>query len=256
MDLNAGPEPQESDTSSPLERLGATLRQARLQRGIDRAALAAQLHMGDEQLQALEEADTTRLPEPVFVIAQARRVALALGVEVDGLIAPLKQGVGVIKPAPAPLAPGRPKSPARLPAPPAWIGALVLLLGLTGAGLWGWTLMQRRSGDSSPSATATAAAPAPAPARIPATTTNNPRSLTLTSAEPSWVTVETAAGKIVYEGLFNGSRRFPIGNGLKVRAGRPDLVRASLDAGAGKPLGTIDQINWVSFGAAAPAPQP
>ncbi|NDG74884.1 MAG: DUF4115 domain-containing protein, partial [Synechococcaceae bacterium WB8_1B_136] len=90
----------------------------------------------------------------------------------------------------------------------------------------------------------------------PATTTNNPRSLTLTSAEPSWVTVETAAGKIVYEGLFNGSRRFPIGNGLKVRAGRPDLVRASLDAGAGKPLGTIDQINWVSFGAAAPAPQP
>jgi hypothetical protein len=239
-DLNASP-------TSPLERLGNTLREARVSRGIDRAALAAQLHMGEEQLQALEEANTARLPELVFVIAQSRRVARALELEIDPLIAPLKQSGAGIQPTPAPpqpIVPQRPGLPSR--ARP-WLSALVLLAAVTGAGVWGWSLISRRGGSSQPPAHA-AAAPA---AAVPAA-----GNLRLSSPEPSWLTVEDASGKTLYEGLFNGNRSFPIGAGLKVRAGRPDLVRASLDSGPAKPLGRIDQITWVRFGAAAPAPAP
>jgi transcriptional regulator with XRE-family HTH domain len=241
-DLNASP-------TTPLERLGSTLREARLSRGIERATLAAQLHMGEEQLQALEEANTGRLPELVFVIAQSRRVARALELEIDPLIAPLKQSGAGIQPAPAPPQPiAAPQQPGLQSHIWPWLSALVLLAAVSGAGVWGWSLIGRRGSVSRQPPAPALAAPA---AAVPAAS-----SLRLSSPEPSWLTVEDASGKTLYEGLFNGSRSFPIGAGLKVRAGRPDLVRASLDSGPTKPLGRIDQITWVRFGAAAPAPAP
>lgn len=246
-DLNASP-------ATPLERLGTTLREARLSRGLERAALAAQLHMGDEQLQALEEANTARLPETVFVIAQSRRVARALGVDIDPLIAPLKQGGSEVKPAAPVQAPQLNETRRVQGLPLAWLGALVLLAALGGAGIWGWKMIGRQgqgSARSQAQAQASVRPVRPTPAAPPAAS-----SLQLSSAEPSWLTVEAANGKILYEGLFRGSRRFPIGPGLKVRAGRPDLVQASLGAEAGKPLGKIDQITWVRFGPGAPAPTP
>ena len=107
--VNAGQAPFDDNASaadssqSPLAQLGRCLREARQARQLELSALATQLRMGEEQLQALEEADQARLPETVFVIAQARRVADALGVDINLLIAPLKQQGFAINPAPAPL---------------------------------------------------------------------------------------------------------------------------------------------------------
>ncbi|NDF63435.1 MAG: helix-turn-helix domain-containing protein, partial [Synechococcaceae bacterium WBB_3_034] len=94
----------ENGLTPALESLGSSLREARLSRGLELAQLAAQLRMGEEQLQALEQADQARLPELVFVIAQARRVASLLDLDIDPLVTPLKKGGFTIKPAPAPLA--------------------------------------------------------------------------------------------------------------------------------------------------------
>ena len=126
--IDVGSEP------SPLNLLGTFLREERERRGISSATLAAQLRMGEEQLQALEAGDGPRLPELVFVIAQARRVADALGVDVNPLVAPLKQQSQILKPAPTPLSSskpaGRSQPRARLTAqnvlggePRAWLAA-------------------------------------------------------------------------------------------------------------------------------------
>jgi hypothetical protein len=69
----------------------------------------------------------------------------------------------------------------------------------------------------------------------------------VTASQTSWLTVRTSKGQQLYEGMFKGSRQFPLANGLQLRAGRPDLVKASLGKGPAKPLGPIDQIRWVNF---------
>jgi hypothetical protein len=81
-----------------------------------------------------------------------------------------------------------------------------------------------------------------------------PTSLTLNSPQPSWIEVRSLVGnKQLFEGNLNGRRVFPLGQGLRVLAGRPDLVQVSLGSAAAKPLGTIDQINWLTFKPAAPS---
>ena len=281
----------ESGLTPALESLGSSLRQARLSRGLELAQLAAQLRMGEEQLQALEQADLNRLPELVFVIAQARRVASCLGVDIDPLVAPLKAGGFTIKPAPAPLAGAEGQaeerrsnrltasqytdakaSERRRPGPLKRLAQLALLAGLISAGSWGWQQRQRLpnelawlqgrlqalTGTAPAKPTAPlkpAAKPTPKPAAKPAAKPPAlPSTLTLSSAQPSWIEVRSVAGnKQLFEGNLAGKRVFPLGQGLRVLAGRPDLVLASLGTAPAKPLGPIDQINWISFKAATPA---
>ena len=67
-----------SPWAEQLRDLGQLLRQSRESQGLQAETVADRLRIGVEQLQALETAELDRLPEPVFVIAQARRVAGAL----------------------------------------------------------------------------------------------------------------------------------------------------------------------------------
>ena len=257
---------------SPLKLLGTFLREERERRGISTATLAAQLRMGEEQLQALEAGDGPRLPELVFVIAQARRVADALGVDVNPLVAPLKQQSQILKPAPTPLSStppaGRSQPRARLTpqnytqggarrasggSALRWIGSLALVAGVIAAGAWGWQRGPQLAKQLLPkpsTAQAPAAVKPPAVKPKPAVPQAAPvRELTVTASQTSWLTVRTSKGQQLYEGMFKGSRQFPLANGLQLRAGRPDLVKASLGKGPAKPLGPIDQIRWVSFNA-------
>ncbi|NDC15634.1 MAG: hypothetical protein EBZ76_10835, partial [Synechococcaceae bacterium WB9_2_170] len=76
--------------------------------------------------------------------------------------------------------------------------------------------------------------------------------LRLESRQPSWVEVRTLEGRTLYAAILKGRVQLPLGGGLKVLAGRPDLVRASRGAELPQPLGTIDRITWVLFDAPAP----
>ena len=76
--------------------------------------------------------------------------------------------------------------------------------------------------------------------------------LRLESPQPSWVEVRTLEGRTLYAAILKGRVQLPLGGGLKVLAGRPDLVRASRGAELPQPLGTIDRITWVVFDASAP----
>jgi hypothetical protein len=79
-----------------------------------------------------------------------------------------------------------------------------------------------------------------------------PDQLQLTSSQPSWLEIKTKTGTILFRGTFTGERRFPLGQGLEVLAGRPDLVRTQIGGGAAQPMGAIDQVRWRSFKAPAP----
>lgn len=258
----------EPDQATVLERLGTALREARLSRGLEPSALAAKLRMGEEQLMALENADVARLPEPVFVIAQSRRVADALGVDISLLIAPLKrQGAGEVDgPSAAPnrgrgsvlplpvAAPRRPAMGSRANRRPGArpggsgagriLGGAALLAGVAAAGLWAWPQLQlpaRRPAPGRQPSPAWAARPSqPRPAAQPAV-------LLLRASQPSWLEVHSLNHHVLFKGTFQGERRFPIGQGLRVLAGRPDLVSASVGDAAARPLGRIDQIRWLTF---------
>lgn len=244
--------------------LGQRLRRAREGRGIGLAELADRLHLAPEQLIALEDGDRLHLHEPVFVIAQAKRVAQALGVDVREQVESLRHSRLMERP-PAPpaaaqpdralaplVAPG-PEDPG-LRGPSSWglaaaVAGLTLLLGVgiaQGIRQWG------PRPQASPPASANRRSPAP-----PA----SPGVLLLRSDEPSWVEVRDAEGETLFSGLLEKEARFRLGKGLRVLAGRPDLVTASIGGGAPRRLGTISEVEWQEFPAVktpatAPSPSP
>lgn len=250
----------------PLQRLGQRLAQTRQARGISLNELAERLHMGPEQLRALEDGNREELPEAVFVVAQARRVAASLGVNIDEDIAALRanQAFQARAPQPGPAASAAPplgpavradappdSTPSRPPLRLLVIGAA--LIAATGLA-WG---LQRSLSGGRPSPPLQ-----PSPASDQASRAAQPQAeLVLRSAEPSWVEVRSASGEVLLRGTLKGEQRFPLSSELRVLAGRPDLVSAASGGSPARPLGPIEAVTWYRFsselspaGQAAPAP--
>jgi cytoskeleton protein RodZ len=281
--------PVSAELIPELQRLGQRLQQARQAQGISLSDQAEHLHMGAEQLRALEQGNREELPEAVFVVAQARRVATSLGLDIDEDIAALRgnqaflarpgqrqqQPRPVAAAAPAQRQGGRPDpaarrapgaGPARLPLRLLGLGVVVLAV----AGL-AWGLRRSLSGarleaqmpaqlpaatPQEPTSTSPPASPSDPAARA-AGAPQPPSELVLRSAEPSWLEVRAAGGELLFRGTLEGEQRFPLGGELQVLAGRPDLVTASTAASPGRPLGPIEAVTWYRFspgGAPAPAP--
>ncbi|MCX5951191.1 MAG: DUF4115 domain-containing protein [Cyanobacteria bacterium] len=273
-----------------LQQLGSTLAAARRQRGIDLDQFAERLRVGASQLRALETGDHAHLPEGVFVIALARRVASALDVNIDEAVQGLRGSRLMVRPQPRPSLPSAPPrrskpSPTNPPSarregsaagpinrssqgPAPWLWALPLLLGALGlAAALGYNAWQHHSAATLPSADAalggqpTAPPPRAFPAKqpgAPATASTAadppaaPATLRLKSTEQSWIQVRQRDGKVIFEGTLTGEQRFPLGQGLEVMAGRPHAVLAALGDGPARPLGTVDDLSWHRFG---PNPQ-
>jgi cytoskeletal protein RodZ len=240
--------------------LGQRLRRAREGRGIGVAELADRLHLGPEQLIALESGDRLHLHEPVFVIAQAKRVAQALGVDVSAQVEKLRHSrlmqTPAVVPSAAPIAP--PPEDPQSSRPASWglaaaIAALTLFLGVVvaqGSRLWA-------PKGSAPGSTATAMGGGNRAGAGGSTAAASPGVLLLRSEEPSWVEVRDAEGQTLFSGLLEKEARFRLGTGLRVLAGRPDLVTASVNGDAPRRLGTISEVDWQDFPAAsAPATAP
>ncbi len=250
-----------------LVALGRSLRQGREARGIALPVLAEQNFLSADRLEALEAGDHTRLPERIYLIAQARRVATSLGLDADDLIAPLleihlpslhRTGKVASVAAAATSARARVTAPtartaetAGLPGPridPTLLKAIAALVAVVAAStalVWGWRQFQ-------PARTARSAAPSsssmsgvPSQAKDGAAVAEG--TLLITSGQPSWLEVRDGKGQSLFRGLFKGSRGFALDAGLEVLAGRPDLVTVRAGSGAAQVLGTIDQLRWQRF---------
>ena len=80
--------------------------------------------------------------------------------------------------------------------------------------------------------------------------------LRLQSSGPSWVEVRSLEGQTLYGAILQGQVLLPLGRGVKVLAGRPDLVRVSVAGQRPKVLGRIDRIGWVLIPPSLRSPSP
>jgi hypothetical protein len=88
--------------------------------------------------------------------------------------------------------------------------------------------------------------PATVSAKVPAEPV-----LVLQARQPSWLEVRSqVGGAVLFRGTLVGERRFALGQGLRVLAGRPDRVMVRQGRNAPKVLGPISAVRWFSFGAA------
>ena len=278
-----------------LVRLGEQLMRAREGAGLSLDALAARLRVEPRLLQALEQGDHRKLPEGVFIVALARRIAGTLNANVEEGITNVRQSrlmehrpTGTSKPSgdaspdlaprltePTRKPPRQTQSLSGRPGPiPLWgwaLAALLTALGATAA----WLLLapspsRRPSASPEPEPTPAPERAVPPPTSLQPTQGTKPGGISSTGAdtlrlqasEPSWMEVRDANGKTLFEGTLNGERSFPLGRGLEVMAGRPYAVRASIGPGQATPLGGVDDIRWKRFGpkaltpAAPPPPTP
>jgi hypothetical protein len=259
-------------TIPELLELGKALQSARQAQGLTLPQLASRLNMGLEQLEALESGERQRLPEPVFVVAQARRVSGALKVDLNPLIEALGRNPQFAaarngspsalrgSSASAALAPQTAANGVPTGAP--WVAQLQALLGVAaigvaaiglvavglGAGLrGGWRLPDLKSLLPAPPSPKASNYAKPAPGQGDAT-----NRLVLVASGVSWLEVQTVGGRSLFRGNFSGERSFPLGQGLRVLSGRPDLVTVRLGRAKPQRLGSIEQVIWRSFRVPAP----
>lgn len=119
------------------------------------------------------------------------------------------------------------------------LGLLVMVLGAAAAVPW---LLGRQGG----------------PTGAVADTGSSPRSQTPVApltlqlearGGESWVLVEDLQGRLVFNALMlpGAPKRLPMGSGLRLRSGRPDLLFVALGGEAPKPLGAIGDLDWVEM---------
>jgi len=198
------------------------------------------------RVQARGELDQDRLSLTLRRrLAARRRRELKAKASPDHPPVALAAAVSTAGPASSPI-----PSPQRQPQRRAWqaVAQAALLVGVGAALVWGANqikLATSSRGAFSPRPGAVAGGGAQF-SSVPA------GQLRLESPQPSWVEVRTLEGRTLYAAILKGRVQLPLGGGLKVLAGRPDLVRASRGAELPQPLGTIDRITWVVFDAPAP----
>jgi cytoskeletal protein RodZ len=92
MDVSTPTNNQESN--SGLLFVGQQLSERRLAKGLSQEQLADRMHLGIEQLAALESGDRDKLPELVFIKAMVRRLSTHLELDADALVSSLRVSFG------------------------------------------------------------------------------------------------------------------------------------------------------------------
>ena len=237
-----------------LVEAGRQLAEARAAAGLSQNQLASQMHMGEEQLAALERGDQAELPEPVFIKAMVRRLSSHLGLDADAMVQTL-----------GPLTTNQPKRTTHgattlgiTPQKQRTIHPLplVALAGLAGLGFVVWSnaseLTRFAQGlrppkqTLEPSATDLEVAEVveePDVLIVPAPSTAD-LGLTISSSEPSWIALRRE-GIVEFEGLLNGERKIDNPDLVEIYAGRPDLVQLSSPDAETRTLGAVNDIRWI-----------
>ena len=274
MDVSTPTNNQKSN--SGLLFVGQQLSERRLAQGLSQEQLADRMHLGIEQLAALESGDRDKLPESVFIKAMVRRLSNHLELDADALVASLgslsddavsnervSQQKGLISPPLQP--PSRPEKGA--------IWLWLVLIGATALGALAWVqraallelIQQPQSNSASATAKTTTTskesitnAPDTAFDTAPETALEvalvlpstsevelaNSGPITIKSKEPSWIALRRE-GTIEFEGILEGERIITNPDEIEIYAGRPDLLTVSISNGEPKVLGTISDIKWI-----------
>ena len=255
---------EDHDAPDSLEAVGRSLAQRRSECGYSQEQLANQLHMGVEQLAALESGAIDRLPEPVFIKAMVRRISAHLGMDADAVVHDLQlssqkpgaaKRVASAEPSAAAVKKGfvRGASPAERQSrkPLIFLGlglgiaAVSVLVKTTPFEDLRWV---QRSPQPIKTQQSVSKVPVkePVPDAIPiqAEAEGSTTIVMISSREPSWIALRRD-GIVEFEGLLEGEREIADPVNVEIYAGRPDLVMIEHSNAEPKVLGTITEIRWV-----------
>jgi hypothetical protein len=244
------PEPPSADDDHPGEASQEELEAARQQ-------LSAYRELIEEVPEIYEQRFRERL-EPIQAHNQQLIEEGRLLEEKLALLPPSRGGA----PVPGGLPPARERTPSHLPSRWArrqWLafGSMAAFL-LLGSGLL-HVLRPPRTTDA-PRITLTPPVanqpPKTLPARAaPVAEPENPApgELLLKTRGLSWMEVRTLNDTTLFMGNLQGARSFPLDRGLRISAGRPDLVMVQRHAEPAKTLGGIREIGWHTFAPMPPA---
>ena len=242
---------ENSPQQSGIEVVGAAIREGRESLAISRDDLAKRLHMGCEQLEALEEGDRHRLPEPVFIKAMVRRLASHLELDADALVAQL--GPVSSRPPTANTTPQAQSAAGQSSGTP-WLAILLSLMALIGIGSWARRLLPNTSSAVISQGATIKAFPETVkqpPAELPqkadqiiaAETT---ASITLDCKEPCWIALRRD-GTVEFEGTLDVPKTVEDTEGVEIYPGRPDLVTLHRAGDEPITLGSIKDLRWYSL---------
>ena len=225
-----------------IETVGRALRERREELSLSRTELAKRLHMGEEQLQALEEGELSRLNEPVFIKAMVRRVASHLELDADHLVGQLSMLSHPSQNLSRQQSAGRqPSDASGSSIGKASIGILALLGVATT-----WILLQPRPLDT-PSTAPIITAPATVKLPIPGKdSTTDTAKIILESSEPSWIALRRN-GTVFFEGNLSEPMEVQDPSAVEVYAGRPDQVMVRSGDKPPESLGGISDMRWYSL---------
>ena len=245
-----------------LASLGRVLKEERERQGMTSQAFADSLHMGQEQLEALENGDRDNLPEPVFICGMLRRVAQKLGLDPGPLVQKFQSQLRETNGAPAKRV-GRERSGSRGAAQGQQDSAVIglwirnaaislFLVGVTAISAIAFRGIRQQLEAVSSEASQNQPLLQPTPAinsgsALEVATSgdnNSPKMISLISSQPSWVSIRNRSKVVIFEGTLNEPKQFELDQGLEVFAGRPDLVRISYGDASPRALGSIDQLRW------------
>ena len=120
-----------------------------------------------------------------------------------------------------------------------------LALGAAVAALAAFGLLQRQLAPGSPQPN-----PAPLGANQVAAQAARParaQELLVIARGPSWIELRDSQWRTVYRGRLKGRKRFNLGAGLSLKAGRPKLVQVQLGGGPAQPLPPGKWWTWHRF---------
>jgi hypothetical protein len=211
--------------------IGASLREARIQRGVTLEAAEAATRIRTRYLEAVEDERWDELPAEAYAKGFLRTYAAFLELDPQQYLAEFRARRREVE---EPIAPRRTPPyesrgvPVAVVAAAAAVVAVVLALGA-------WKL----AGDPPETAAVPEAAPAVtaeraavAPPVVPAASREPARPLLLSAAQESWLEVRLRGprGKLVWTGTLRRGRTLKLGlkTPLWIEAGRPDALRAAL----------------------------
>lgn len=255
---------EEFDAPSNLEAVGRSLAQKRSECGYSQSQLANQLHMGVEQLAALETGSIDRLPEPVFIKAMVRRISSHLGMDADAMVHNLRlsnekpdRSRRASSTVPAPAAAQR-GSVGSAPPPDRQSRKSLIFLGL-GLGIAAISVLVKTSPFNDLQWVQRSPQPVKAPqsvSKVPVKeavpeaipnrleTEQSASIVLISSLEPSWIALRRN-GIVEFEGLLEGTREVADPVEVEIYAGRPDLVMIEDSNAEPQALGTITEIRWM-----------
>ena len=238
---------------SGLVDVGRTIQERREALGLSAEQLAGNLHLGVEQLRALELGDLQGLPEAVFIKAMVRRIAGHLGLDAAALAeqlgaisTPKRNAIDITSPALTTVSPARPRWSFMLP--------IVLVIAAGGGGAMLLRTRTTMAPAQKPAEPTEKLMATPAPKRSVAesepVSASPPEplasSLTISSREPSWIALRRN-GNLEFQGTLANDRTVDDPESVEIYAGRPDLVMVKRAGGEAAALGPIDDVRWYSL---------